>query len=293
MPQITEITDDISQQKKLLIITATNSNSCTIDYITSLLSLQRELSDLKLQNEVMLVSNENNLGWCKNYAVAKFLSDKSFTHALFLNSNIAFKSGSVTKLFESGKDIIGCACPQNAINWNNVVSFTNVNSIVKLNEKVVKLRDFQPGTQEMKNFAKSLEDESKELVENIKANVLSYAVDVKQNSSAVDGVITTDYLSSDLLLITRSVLEKIADDNPNLRFEDTSGILDTNERGNLYSLFEPSNIDGKYYNDDQTFCKKCVASGFSIHVALQEPVTRNVQQRLYGNIASLLTVTNK
>jgi hypothetical protein len=59
--------------------------------------------------------SESLITRCRNMIVLKFLSEESFTHLFWIDSDIAFQSEAVFRLLQADRDVVAGVYPNEAI----------------------------------------------------------------------------------------------------------------------------------------------------------------------------------
>ena len=89
-----------------------------------------------------------------------------------------------------------------------------------------------------------------------------------------DGWLQAASVGAGLLCISRGAIAKMQQDNPETRYVTDDGDI-------AFSLFDFLNYEGRYWGEDNTFCRRAVASGFDISV-LKDAETQHIGIKAYG-----------
>ena len=89
-------------------------------YFQSMIELAANFTKLNLPYEVMTIGNESLIQRARNGIVAKFMSDPTSTHLMFIDADITFSWIHIVKLLISGKELCGGCYPKKAFNWDKI-----------------------------------------------------------------------------------------------------------------------------------------------------------------------------
>lgn len=162
----------------------------------------------------------------RNMLLAKFMSDDSYTHFMFIDSDIGFAPESVLKLLWHDKEVIAAAYPVKEINWK------------KIEELVSGGMSIEEATKTSARFAFS-------------------AIQPGQTSIEVSkGAVTAYDLGTGFMMIKRETVEKMIEAYPELKYSDDTGGLNEKEQKFAYNFFNP-HIDSRsrYLSEDYAFCR--------------------------------------
>jgi hypothetical protein len=123
---VTEINIGTVNYLSITIFVATPVHSeVSIHYTQALLKFQQDcLTKGILVSFTLYKSSLVTQG--RNLCVAEFLNaDKEYTHFLFIDSDIDFKSETIFKMLEKDKDIIAAPYPMKWLDWAKIQRRTN------------------------------------------------------------------------------------------------------------------------------------------------------------------------
>jgi hypothetical protein len=162
----------------------------------------------------------------RNNLVAKFMANPQFTHLIFLDVDLAFRPEDIVKLLWHDKEIITGSYPIKDINWDKVVEHV---------EKGVP--------------AKELAKKSTRFVVN--------PVRAGNNTIETDnGAIAVHDAGTGFMCIKRSVIEKLIEAYPELKFNDDTGSMSDEEKNWTYAFFNSYvDDDGRFVSEDYGFCR--------------------------------------
>jgi len=162
----------------------------------------------------------------RNQLVAKFMSNKNFTHILFIDVDLAFSYEDILKMLWHDKDIMTGAYPIKDILWDKVVKLVN------------------EGCEKEKIAEKS----TRFVVNPVAGDSGRVRVD--------NGAISIKDAGTGFMLIKREVFEKMFEAYPELKYNDDTGSLSGEERENSYALFNSFiDDDGRFLSEDYGFCR--------------------------------------
>jgi hypothetical protein len=195
-------------------------NKVSLNFFNSFLKLLLFLQSNNINVNILTNSYQNSKGvsstFLKNILVSQFLKEQTNEYLLFLNSNLEkLNNEDILEMIKLDKDIIG---KDNLANAKSASLEANLEN-------------------------NTLENNT---LENLNKENLN-----KENSSLFEEI---DKLSSDLLLIKRSVFEKIINLTSIETYSYDSPSLDANNI--LYLLFESKIVDGEYLMEDYFFCRR-------------------------------------
>jgi hypothetical protein len=162
----------------------------------------------------------------RNNLVAKFMANPQFTHLIFLDVDLAFRPEDIVKLLWHDKEIVTGSYPIKDINWDKVVE--NVNKGVSAEELAKKSTRF--------------------VVNPVKAGNNTIETD--------NGAISVHDAGTGFMCIKRSVIEKLIEAYPELKFKDDTGSMKGAELDYTYAFFNSYvDDDGRFVSEDYGFCR--------------------------------------
>ena len=290
MATITTSSQPESKPVKIYVGTPCYGGQCFAGYCASLLQTQVYLSSLSppARLETCFLTNESLITRGRNTIVAKFLSDPSFTHLLFIDSDISWHPMTVEKLLKADKDIVGAIYPKKGYTWANIAKV--LPSLVDTDEQgKVKMDD--NGAVQFKSIDSKMEAY-------VKANLMNYTMNYSTNRRVDNNLLEVKHIGTGFMMIKREVLEKMADHFPQTKYDDDINILNEVENSHLYSLFDceiSMGSDNKlhYLSEDYLFCKRWIDMGGKIYAEVTSPLTHTGTHSFQGHyLASLRFETN-
>jgi hypothetical protein len=216
---------------KILVATPVHSNRVDYRYMISLINSFRFLAKSKI--DVSLKFHQGSLiNRSRNELVSLFLENPHNTHLLFIDSDIFdFDKGCLERIILSGRDVVGGIYPTKQIHKDRL--------------KLL-----------YKNFPDSDHKEIFSSCYQYNINIDKSLFAVNEEAKNNDGFLSVSQLATGLLLIKRTVFDKMIEAYPERKY---SPYPDQKEfqSGNLYNFFD-SYIDketNEYLSEDYGFCK--------------------------------------
>ena len=162
----------------------------------------------------------------RNQLVAKVMANKSFTHLLFIDVDLAFNHEDILKMLWHDKDVITGAYPIKEILWDKVVDLVG----------------------------KGVEKDK--LAEKSTRFVVNPVMGGNNQVRVDNGAISIHDAGTGFMLIKREAFEKLFEAYPELKYTDDTGSLKDDERDNSYALFNSFvDEDGRFLSEDYGFCR--------------------------------------
>lgn len=223
-------------QVKVLIGTPCYAGMCHTGYMQSVIDLTKNFTILGIPFEVMTIGNESLIPRARNGIVAKFMSDLTLTHLMFIDSDITFSWISVVKLLLTNKDLSGGCYPKKVLNWEKVKH--NLKQEPEMDNNVL--------------MAKSLD-------------YVFNPVYFKQGDNLIaqvdNGLVKVKDIGTGFMMIKKGVIETMMFKYPQLQYKNNvAGYYNdgTNIEDYFYTLFD-TDIDSEskvYLSEDYLFCKR-------------------------------------
>jgi len=116
---------------KILIGTPCFGGMLHNGYFQSMLELSSNFTKLGIPYEVITIGNESLIQRARNGIVAKFMSDNTATHLMFIDADITFSWISIVKLLLGNKELSGGCYPKKCFNWDKISILTRNLLILK------------------------------------------------------------------------------------------------------------------------------------------------------------------
>jgi hypothetical protein len=247
---------NVSTLTSIFVATPVHSE-CSIHYTQSLLSFQQKcLANNILVSFSLLKSSLVTQG--RNLCVNAFMEEcRNFTysHMLFIDSDIEFSFETIMKLVAADKDIVAAPYPLKTLDWNKIAHR-------------IKTRNIEDGETMSKNgftWPIKLED--------------------KNQISITKGVAEVSHAPTGCMLIKREVFEKMIKELPELKINQPTIINNQIiEKEFMYNFFdcyhEPETK--RYYGEDFGFCKRWSEIGGKCHILVDDYITHIGEYRYTG-----------
>lgn len=209
-------------------------------YFQSMLELSAMFTKLGIPYEVITIGNESLIQRARNGIVAKFLSDDTATHLMFIDADITFNWISVVKLLISGKEFSGGCYPKKCFNWDKIKHHIGKNPNLKDEELMAKSLDyvFNP------IYHKQGENQVVIRLENGMAQVKD--------------------IGTGFMMIAKSVFHKMIAKYPETKYKNNvAGYGNATMNDCFYSLFDCciDPVSRVYLSEDYLFCKRWIDIG--------------------------------
>lgn len=198
----------------------------TEPFFMSCIKMAMGFKDIGIQFAISTLS-DSLITRARNNLIAKFMSNKDFTHIMFIDADIGFDYEDIVKMLWHDKDVITGSYPIKSIDWEKV-------------SKLVK--------QDVPTDA-------------LMARSLRYVINpVQQRSGEVEidnGALKIYDAGTGFMLIKREVIEKMIKAYPHLKFTDDTGSLSKEEKNWTYNFFDAYIDDetNRLLSEDYGFCR--------------------------------------
>ena len=199
--------------------------SLTEPFFMSFMKTVMYLKEINCKFAVSTIT-DSLINRARNNLVAKFMANPQFTHLIFLDVDLAFRPEDIVKLLWHDKEIITGSYPIKDINWDKVVE--NVGKDVPAKELAKKSTRF--------------------VVNPVRAGNNTIETD--------NGAIAVHDAGTGFMCIKRSVIEKLIEAYPELKFNDDTGSMSDEEKNWTYAFFNSYvDDDGRFVSEDYGFCR--------------------------------------
>jgi hypothetical protein len=216
--------------KSVFIATPMYGGMCTGKYSESLINTVLTLMSNDYEVQYGTLYNESLITKARNTLTAKFL-ESNCEYLLFLDADQSFQGEDILKMLEQKKDVLGGIIPLKELNWENVkeAAVKGISNIELLSGSfnVAHIKDSKPNE--------------------------SYAFEV-------------EFIGTGMLLIHRSVFEKLKDKVETYTFKDEE-----------YLNYWSTAIHPEYglLGEDYHFCELCKQVGIKVY-ATNEPTVSHI-----------------
>ena len=241
---------------RLFIATPMYGGMAHGSYILALLELVALLRSHGIAAEYDIVMSESLITRARNNLAASFLSRTQCTHMLFLDADIGFNPADVLLMLRAGKELSGGAYAKKGMNWHNVAAAARAHPDMAPEELHRLLGfyviNFLPGT----------------------------------NTIHLDEPTEVQDLGTGLMLIQRSVLERLAEAYPERKYKPEPG------SNRIITAFFDTMIDegGQYLSEDFLFCQLWRALGGKVWLC---PWVRTTHAGTYAFRGDLRAISSR
>ena len=254
----------MSLQANVMIATPTADERLTSTYTVSLLKLYRTFwTQCPGVNFTLDLSSGSDLPFLRNLFASRFMDDPSFTHLLFIDSDMGFSPSLIYKYLASGKPFVGALCP------SREYKFEQAKAALKVSE--------------------SLEEFTALAVDYICAEALMpengpLGTSRTPKLRIEDGLMRSTRIGTGITLVTREVFDAIARHYPELTLPNGSERYRARGmKGPVLQYFTPfPNDAGEMFSEDIAFCERWRRSGGEVWVCADEPITHVGGQNYTG-----------
>lgn len=237
----------------LVIGTPCYGGVVTLPYMLSMLALKDVLNRDKVPFKLLTPANDSLVTRARNGIANEFLRDARATHLLFIDADIEFQPGMVTRLLASGKDVVCGVYPVKGLRLDRVMG--------------------QPaGTPPAVAEAASLD----------------YAVKVKPGCRMDgQGFLEVEYAATGFMMLRREVLERLIQAYPELRYRrDCTNAAPEENFAFFDTAIDPETRD--YLPEDYAFCKRWRDIGGAVHVSVPGTFAHHGGRAYVGDFAAYL-----
>ena len=264
-----------TNEVKLLIATITNSNNVSIGYCQSMTQLATHFTKLDINYDIVTIQNERINSRGKNCIIAKLLSDTSYTHLLFIDTNITFTWKNICNLIMNNKEVSGGAYPQRNINYSKLAKVISDNKEISQSNLLAKSMDY--------HFNPKLYEEEVEVTE----EEAKKGKPTKQQKINIDNnMIEVKTMDSGFMILKRQALEKMVDKlGIFLKFNNNYKEYSSEElNDHFYSFFERERTEQGYLTEDTVFCNRWIKCGGQLWIDLQVNLNANYTVENTGSL---------
>lgn len=254
----------MSLRANVMIATPTGDEKLTSSYTVSLLRLYRTFAaQCPGVDFTVDISSGSDLPFLRNLFASRFLNDPSFTHLLFIDSDMGFSPNLIYKYLNLGKPFVGALCPS---------------------------REYKlEGAKAALEHAASLDEFTALAVNYICAESLVSERGTGDGGGAPklrveQGFVRATRIGTGITMVTREVLDAIGRRHPDLLLPDgAKRYRDRGVEGPVLQCFTPfANDDGEMFSEDISFCERWRRAGGEIWVCVDEPITHVGGQNYTG-----------
>jgi hypothetical protein len=249
---------------KVMFATPCYISAVSMNYVASIFSLTCDAMHvgldciLHLHSESLITRGRNNI-------VRKFLSEESFTHLFWIDSDIAFSADAVFRLLRADRDVAAGVYPMKNFHWP---------------------AEGLPAGMTRTEFEERYTDYPFNPIGHGNARVSGYADG--------DGFVEVDEAPTGFMAIKRHVFSRMMERYPQLRYtpDDPPG----HPQAHLHWLFFDCMVHpetGRYLSEDFAFCHRWRAIGGKVWVDLECKLSHLGQHMFRGDLAQSLRVQGR
>jgi hypothetical protein len=236
----------------------------TMNYVASMFSLALDSKHVGLPC-ILHLHSESLITRGRNVILIKFLSEESFTHLFWIDSDIAFQSDSVFRLLLADRDVAAGVYPMKRFNWP--------------------AQGLPAGT-----TRQQFEDRYTDYPFN---PIGQGGLPVSKYADA-DGFVDVAEAPTGFMVIKRHVLTHMMKKYPELNYVPDGP--PNNPQRHLYWRFFDCMVDpdsGRYLSEDYAFCRRWRDIGGKVYVDLQCKLSHLGQHLFGGNLAESLRLQGR
>lgn len=216
------------------------------EFTQSLLKLSQLLNKAQVKHEVVFLGSESLISRARNSLVAKFYSDSTFSHLLFLDADLMFNPECVLKMLSHEKELIGCPYPKKCIN------FKKLNNVEEPEENL-------------------------HLITDVNYNL-------KQKGTLNKTLIEARDAPTGCMLIRRSVITALMLAYPERKYKNNISGMGGSQDNYFYDFFATGVVDGYYLSEDYYFCHLVRNLDIPIYLEIGYTFGHIGKQIFYGNL---------
>lgn len=247
---------------KVLLATPTHDGMVTVTYTESVVAATRALQGAVDLRPTFI--GATLIAHARNAFATMVLEDPSFTHLLFVDSDMGFGPSAIRRLIASDKDFVGCIAPRRDIDLDR-----------------------------MHSISRQVDDpmQARMIAQDYVAPAL-IPRDLGGGKTGVvmqDGLILAHQVGMGLTLVKREVLERMRDAYPELSAPANWRYKAMGVRDRVFQAFESTpNPNGIYLSEDFSFCARWRDIGGEIWVCVDELITHVGRKAFQGRYVDRL-----
>ena len=241
---------------RIAILTPCYGGTVFTSYTESIIISIKFLENLGIPVRIYFCKNDSLVSRARNNLVAKAMSNQDNTHFLFIDSDITWSPIDILKLLIADRDLIGGIYPVKHYHWERLLG--DDTSRPDNNDKIQQWLMRKRNSPHLQHLTDSEMIQRCLLRYNL--NFLSSEIRVENNVAEVRHVATG------FMMFRRSVIEKMIQSFPGLKYVDDVGFLSGSENDYAYALFDCGVESGHYFSEDWMFCERWRNMGGAIHV---------------------------
>lgn len=224
---------DEVRKNKFFIATPCYGGALTEPYFRSVIKLMTFFNSHRIPLAFGTIANESLVTRARNVLLAYFLAS-DYTHLLFVDADIEFKTEDVLKLYAHDKDVVVGAYPKKGVNWNHI------------KESIL------------------IDPSKQHTPQQIGALGSDYAINFKfkdrenKTVSVENGLIPLHDAGTGFMMIKREAVLKILKEYPDIKYNNDVQGVNPELKDHFYALFDTmiDPKDRRYLSEDYTFCRR-------------------------------------
>jgi hypothetical protein len=249
---------------KVMFATPCYISGVSMNYVASIFSLTLDAAHLGL-NCILHLHSESLITRGRNMIALKFLTEDSFTHLFWIDSDIAFTSQAVFRLLLADRDVVAGVYPMKNLNWP---------------------AEGLPAGMTQKQFETKYTQYPFNPIGQGASPVSTYA--------DADGMVEVAEAPTGFMVIKRSVFRLLMEKYPKLNYVPDGP--PNNPQRHLYWRFFDCMVDpdsGRYLSEDYAFCRRWRDIGGKVFVDPQCKLMHLGQHLFAGDLAESLRVQGR
>jgi len=248
---------------KILLGTPAHGGMVCLGYhetvLRTLAAFREDFPGIRFENRSIVCSV---LPLARNILASMALNDPSFTHLLFVDSDMGFSPSLIAKMIAFQKPVVGVVCPVKKFNYD----WFHASNMVYSNPMIARLlaNDYIGGQG---------------------AVITSTGPNGERQTQLVDGFVRVSYAGTGILLIHRNALETIKEKFPELWVEEPGErYRQFGLEGGVLQCFESiQGPDGLFLGEDISFCHRWIDTcGGEIWSCVDEAIIHTGQENYIG-----------
>jgi hypothetical protein len=251
--------DSALKSMKVMIATPCYISAVSMNYVTSIFDMAAYATRSGL-NCAMRMCSESLITRGRNKLVATFLEEESFTHLMWIDSDIGFTPQSVCRLLLADRDVAAGVYPMKRFNWPP---------------------EGLPAGTTREDFERRYTDYPFNPVGYGKTRVGAFA--------DVDGFVEVAEAPTGFMVIKRQVFHQLMKHYPELNYCPDGP--PNNPQAHLYWLFFDCMVDPdnrRYLSEDFAFCRRWRDIGGKVFVDMESKLQHLGQHMFNGNLTESL-----
>jgi hypothetical protein len=257
------------------ILTPCFNGMCYVNYVTCIMNTVELFRRIGIPLKIEFCKNDSLVSRARNNLIARAMTDKTSTHFLFIDNDIAWDPLDIIKLLLSNKPLIGGIYPLKNYEWGRLIK----DSHNPYNSNIIQSMLTRKNGSILKDI---LSDEAM-----VQHNLLRYNINYIGNSIQIENNITkVKHLATGFMMIQRNTIEKMMRAFPSTKYVDDVQFLKPEENAMTYALFDCGVEEGHYFSEDWLFCDRWSKMGGEIFVDISINLTHTGIEDYRGSYLS-------